>query len=1223
MDDDNHNIALPMLGHQLLAPHVHWQLGAPQPPMMPEVDQTMMPIPVLPGQPGQLLGQPGQLPVLGEPVNPIVLPGQPGQLHGQPGQLLVLGEHVNPVMLPGQPGQLHGQPGQLPVLGEPVNPIVLPGQPGQLHGQPGQLPVLGEPVNSIMFPGLPGQLPVLGEPVNPIVLPGQPGHLHGQPGQLPVVGEHVNPAMLPGQPGQLHVLGEPVNTMVLPGQPGQLHGQPGQLPVLGEHVNPAMLPGQPGQLPVLGEPVNTMVLPGQPGQLHGQPGQLPVLGGPVDQIMLLGQPGQLPVLGEPVNPIVMPGQPGQLPGQPGQLPVVGEPVNPIMVHGQPGQLPGQPVLPGQPGQLPVVGEPVNPIVVPGQPSNILGASMTNSASSPVLPGPLSQPMMHVLPGYPGQQQVGESIVALPGFVEPSAALPGHLGQQQVLGAPMVDPAASPVLHGHHGQEPLSANLIVPEPVSLGPLPGLVGPSHVVHGEIGQLSMIGTHHLQPAMMHAMPSAVEPHTMPGFLPQPVPPPALRAELLEVHQLFQDNQIACMHSADQACTVPVEGQLANVPVEAQAVAVSQPVQDAALVPAPVFRHIVRPSEDDSLPVQTAVVRPHQDVLLSAQVANEPDKHGHFVVEWDWVRAANAIGLKSAKEHKYLQRNRELHQQELIAAAIPQAEIMYKGNGSIAGTKGHCMNSAAFMLLILLVSSIKQLNASVKQNALSIVCGLLQIGCKVLASELDCLGTIYAKGHGYISQTLVVDSTGVIQGLFQLIQKHPGATWAWVHLMKAGVTPIAISSSCQLPTIWDLVLFLIWAKNNSSTKKVWQHVGQLLWPNIMWLCGKILDTLALERSRKPLEQLPLLKTNKGKSKRVPWQNKVILLRKLRQTKQHRKNTMESHGDLVPKGIQLVSAEDRLTAALYASKVKQAYQEAYHYSVHWDPSNYDIETLVSIIFSTQAGDEGSEGLAAYLPIQNMKPVAKKEVSPEIQALGAKKKLTRIEGFNELRALSHSLMGVGMPLEKFFLEGVCWKKLEEFESRVFENGLWWIVNARTGSKKVQLPQNFNIAKTPLLVSLSDQGGINRSGLDYLTSKLGMTLHVSFDPYHRSWNDVKLSLKASKGDLFKCLLSYSLLYNINYGPFGSKAWHEKKLQRVTELLEAGSAHREPFLSFIPWICLERQIPEPRDAQERQKLFESLADMNSIKTLGPVVKLMRFFFHFSSQIVFTVEKFGAPN
>ena len=199
--------------------------------------------------------------------------------------------------------------------------------------------------------------------------------------------------------------------------------------------------------------------------------------------------------------------------------------------------------------------------------------------------------------------------------------------------------------------------------------------------------------------------------------------------------------------------------------------------------------------------------------------------------------------------------------------------------------------------------------------------------------------------------------------------------------------------------------------------------------------------------------------------------IRKLRQIKQHRKNTMESHGDLVPKGTGLVTAEDRLTAALYACKVKQAYQEAFHLSVHWDPSNYDTETLVSIIFSTQAGDEGSGGVAAYLPIQNMKPVAKKEVSPDIQALGAKKQLTRIEGFNELKALSHSLIAVGMPFEEFFLENVCWQKLGEFESRVFENGLWRVVNSRTGARKLQLPKNFDISKTPLLVSLSDQGGI--------------------------------------------------------------------------------------------------------------------------------------------------------
>ena len=80
---------------------------------------------------------------------------------------------------------------------------------------------------------------------------------------------------------------------------------------------------------------------------------------------------------------------------------------------------------------------------------------------------------------------------------------------------------------------------------------------------------------------------------------------------------------------------------------------------------------------------------------------------------------------------------------------------------------------------------------------------------------------------------------------------------------------------------------------------------------------------------------------------------------------------------------------------------------------------------------------------------------------------------------------------------------------------------------------------------------------------------------------------------------------------SKGWHEKKKQRVQELLESGSAHKEPFLSFIPWICLERQIDEPTTASEREALFQSMADLNSIKTLGPTVKLMRFYSFFQSE------------
>ena len=133
-----------------------------------------------------------------------------------------------------------------------------------------------------------------------------------------------------------------------------------------------------------------------------------------------------------------------------------------------------------------------------------------------------------------------------------------------------------------------------------------------------------------------------------------------------------------------------------------------------------------------------------------------------------------------------------------------------------------------------------------------------------------------------------------------------------------------------------------------------------------------------------------------------------------------------------------------------------------------------------------------------------------------------------------------MPLQRFvFPQSLLWKPLMNYENRLFENGEFWITNSRTGEKIPQIPSGWSIATQPLLVSLSDQGGINRAGLDYLVFKLDLSIHVYFDPYHRGWNDIKDSLKKSKGDLFKCFLSFALLWNVNYGPFGSKEWHQKK------------------------------------------------------------------------------------
>ena len=69
--------------------------------------------------------------------------------------------------------------------------------------------------------------------------------------------------------------------------------------------------------------------------------------------------------------------------------------------------------------------------------------------------------------------------------------------------------------------------------------------------------------------------------------------------------------------------------------------------------------------------------------------------------------------------------------------------GNGALAYTT-HCMNSRAFMLLILLLACTKQLAAAFKEKALSICIGLMQLGVKTLANDETLLGTVYVQRQG-----------------------------------------------------------------------------------------------------------------------------------------------------------------------------------------------------------------------------------------------------------------------------------------------------------------------------------------------------------------------------------------------------------------------------------------------------------------------------------------------
>ena len=617
-----------------------------------------------------------------------------------------------------------------------------------------------------------------------------------------------------------------------------------------------------------------------------------------------------------------------------------------------------------------------------------------------------------------------------------------------------------------------------------------------------------------------------------------------------------------------------------------------------------IVRPSSEGDLSSRPVLITLNDQRHVVATVSKPAN-----LVEWEWARAVQAVGLKDKKDYRLLQRNKKALEVACAEAEICYNQIHYRGKGEKDRGRHH-MESNVFILLLLWLVLNRRVGADVKAKALTLVLELLKLATSVLPTAVAFVGMAFADNM-FVYESLAVDSTGCVANLSQLLFKSAAAMALWNKLMKEPFCSKTICSSHLAPTLWDLVLLLVCAKNNISQGLCWANCGQLLWPKVLFVCGHMLDMLAVHRAQGELTHLPLLKSKKGHTRRVPWVNKLLLLRKLRKKKLHRKDAAETHGDMVPERSALVTSENFLCASIYSSKLKAAFQKTHHVAVHLDPSTYDCSTMVSVLFSAEAGQEG-HGLAAYLPVQNMSPVLKDELCKEVQELGAINKLTRIDGFNELRALSHSVQAVDKPLQQFKVNSaIKWQALAKHEVRVWEDGQFFIVDELSGQKVQQLPLTFDIGATPVLISVSDQGGINRAGLDFLTHRLHLLAHIAWDPFHRGYNDLKSSLKQAKGHLFKAMLAYSLVWNSGYGPAGSKEWFHKKQARAKELVSTSSPDEEPFASYLPYICMERQIEEPSTPAEKEKLFQGILQLNCATCLGPVAKLMRWYSWFETE------------
>ena len=221
----------------------------------------------------------------------------------------------------------------------------------------------------------------------------------------------------------------------------------------------------------------------------------------------------------------------------------------------------------------------------------------------------------------------------------------------------------------------------------------------------------------------------------------------------------------------------------------------------------------------------------------------------------------------------------------------------------------------------------------------------------------------------------------------------------------------------------------------------------------------------------------------------------------------MKTHGDLVSSGSFLVRSEMLLTVSEYVKKMKACFADSQQLQVSWDASTYDIETLVCVAY------DPAKDVACYLPHQNISPANLSELDHEHRKLALQNKVTRVDSFNSLRALSNALNGINRPLASFLKDdSLQLGPLLATQERVAMGGHFFLYDKKSQTASRQLPLGMDITQHPVLISISDQGPLNTPGLDLLQYNLGAYIVVFYDQYHRSWNDVKSALRTG---LQKC------------------------------------------------------------------------------------------------------------
>ena len=297
-------------------------------------------------------------------------------------------------------------------------------------------------------------------------------------------------------------------------------------------------------------------------------------------------------------------------------------------------------------------------------------------------------------------------------------------------------------------------------------------------------------------------------------------------------------------------------------------------------------------------------------------------------------------------------------------------------------------------------------------------------------------------------------------------------------------------------------------ASQSLWPCCGRLALSTFICHWGQWLDAFANHLVEETLKELPVLRNKYGNVCRaMDPVNRMILLQRLQKQKVNRRAVATTHGNLLPVESAWARHEDYLDGVLHTKALSQAVGnlKLCQLSVSFDPGNYGGKEVSAAVAYFPELDQ-----AVYLLNQTVSRLLVADLDGSLVEKAKTKKLTRIEGYNELRCLAaHLDHSLGVKLTDFEVNpNLLWRELQPEEIRMKgADGRYVIYNLQTQRAAYQVPPSMKLGQVPCLTTISDQGPLNVASLSYMMySHKSINLVALWDPYHRCWNDIKGACK---------------------------------------------------------------------------------------------------------------------